>query len=160
MEFMNSAITTSMHHPWLLFVHQVCELQSTLSACREELNAYLQQMEEVKKNSESELQKYNDKVQHYKQWHSWQWLSLQGNLYALLCCKAHFSGWSSPLLLPPQVSSLQEKLHRAGLVCQSSSEQNLQLQLSLQQQQTMLTESAAHISELEESQSQLQAQVS
>ncbi|XP_044076253.1 coiled-coil domain-containing protein 18 isoform X2 [Siniperca chuatsi] len=98
---------------------KVCELQSSLSACREELNIYLQQMEEVKKNYESELEKNNDKV-----------------------------------------SSLQEKLHSAGLVCQSSSEQNLQLQLSLQQQQTMLTESAAHISELEESQSQLQTQVS
>lgn len=59
----------------------------------------------------------------------------------------------------PQVLSLQEKLHSASLVCQSSGEQNLQLQLSLQQQQTMLTESAARISELEESQSQLQTQV-
>ncbi|XP_031153874.1 coiled-coil domain-containing protein 18 isoform X2 [Sander lucioperca] len=59
-----------------------------------------------------------------------------------------------------KVSSLQEKLHGLSLVCQSSSEQNLQLQLSLQQQQTMLTESSAHISELEESQSQLQKQVS
>ncbi|KAA8587730.1 hypothetical protein FQN60_016592 [Etheostoma spectabile] len=98
---------------------QVCELQSSLSACREELNCYLQQMEELKKNYESELQNNGAKV-----------------------------------------SSLQEKLHEVSLVCQSSSEQNLQLQLSLQQQQTMLTESSAHISELEESQSQLQKQVS
>ncbi|XP_022610747.1 coiled-coil domain-containing protein 18 [Seriola dumerili] len=98
---------------------KVCELQSSLSACREELASYLQQMEEVKSNYESELQKSNHKV-----------------------------------------SSLQEKLHSTSLVCQSSSEQNLQLQLSLQQQQTMLTESTAHISELEEGQSQLQRQVS
>nr|XP_020471831.1 coiled-coil domain-containing protein 18 isoform X2 [Monopterus albus] len=97
---------------------KVCELQSCLSACREELKSYLQQMEEVKKNYESELQMNNDKV-----------------------------------------ASLQQKLHSASLVCQSSSEQNLQLQLSLQQQTTMLTESTVRISELEESQSQLQKQV-
>ncbi|XP_060899410.1 coiled-coil domain-containing protein 18 [Labrus mixtus] len=98
---------------------KVCELQSSLSACREELSVYLQRTEEVKKNYESDLHKNMDKV-----------------------------------------SSLQEKLHRASLECQSSSEQNLQLQLSLQQQQTMLAESTAHISELEESQSQLQTEVS
>ncbi|XP_034411805.1 coiled-coil domain-containing protein 18 isoform X2 [Cyclopterus lumpus] len=97
----------------------VCELQSSLSACREELNLYLLQMDKIKKNYECELQKNKDRV-----------------------------------------SSMQEKLHSASLVCQSSSEQNLQLQLSLQRQQTMLTESTAHISELEESQSQLQTQVS
>lgn len=57
------------------------------------------------------------------------------------------------------MTSLQEKLHSTSLVCHSSSEHNLQLQLSLQQQQTMLTESTARISELEESQSQLQKQV-
>ncbi|XP_062413840.1 coiled-coil domain-containing protein 18, partial [Pungitius pungitius] len=98
---------------------KVSELQSSLSACREELNSYLQQMDEMKKNYESELQSSKYKV-----------------------------------------SSLQEKLQGANLVCQNSSEQNLQLQLSLQHQQTMLTESTAHISELEESQSQLQKQVS
>ncbi|XP_053185559.1 coiled-coil domain-containing protein 18 [Scomber japonicus] len=98
---------------------KVCELQSSLSACREELNLYQQQMEEVKKIYETELQ------------------------------------WNNNM-----VSSLQEKLHTASLDCQSSSEQNLQLQLSLQQQQTMLTESTARIAELEESQSQLQRQVS
>ncbi|XP_047446699.1 coiled-coil domain-containing protein 18 isoform X1 [Mugil cephalus] len=98
---------------------KVCELQSSLSACREELSSYLQQMEEMKKNHETELQKKNNKV-----------------------------------------SSLQEKLHSTSLVCQSSSEQNLQLQFSLQQQQTMLSESTARVSELEESQSQLHTQVS
>ncbi|KAF3699148.1 Coiled-coil domain-containing protein 18 Sarcoma antigen NY-SAR-24 [Channa argus] len=98
---------------------KVCELQSCLSACREELGSYLQQMEVEKKKHESELQTNSDKV-----------------------------------------TSLQEKLHSTSLVCQNSSEQNLQLQLSLQQQQTMLTESTARISELEESQSQLHKQVS
>ncbi|XP_069568595.1 coiled-coil domain-containing protein 18 isoform X1 [Brachyistius frenatus] len=58
------------------------------------------------------------------------------------------------------VSSLQGKLRCTTLVSQSSSEHNLQLQLSLQQQQTMLTESIARVSELEESQSQLQKQLS
>uniref|UniRef100_A0A665UH12 Coiled-coil domain containing 18 n=1 Tax=Echeneis naucrates TaxID=173247 RepID=A0A665UH12_ECHNA len=98
---------------------KMCQLQTALSECREELASYLQQMEEVKMDYESQLQKNNDKV-----------------------------------------SSLQEKLQSTSLVCQSSSEQNLQLQLSLQQQQTMLTESTSRISELEESQSQLQSQVS
>uniref|UniRef100_A0A8D3A116 Coiled-coil domain containing 18 n=1 Tax=Scophthalmus maximus TaxID=52904 RepID=A0A8D3A116_SCOMX len=98
---------------------KVCELQSSLSACREELTSYLQQMEEIKRNYESELQKSNDKM-----------------------------------------SSLQEKLHSTSLACQRSSEQNLQLQLSLQQQQTMLTESTHRIADLEESQCQLQGQVS
>lgn len=58
------------------------------------------------------------------------------------------------------MSSLQEKLRSATQVCQSTNEQNLQLQISLQQQQTMLADSTAHISELEESQSQLQTHVS
>lgn len=62
-------------------------------------------------------------------------------------------------ILSFQVASLQEKLHGTSLICQSTSEQNLQLQLSLQQQQTMLSESTARISELEESQNQLQKQV-
>ena len=46
-----------------MFVHQVSELQTSLSECREELVFYLQQMEEVTKNYESELQKNKDKVQ-------------------------------------------------------------------------------------------------
>lgn len=45
-----------------IFVHQVHELQSSLSECREELNLYLRQMEEVKNNYESELQKKNETV--------------------------------------------------------------------------------------------------
>ncbi|XP_037537935.1 coiled-coil domain-containing protein 18 [Nematolebias whitei] len=98
---------------------KITELQSCLSACREELDVYRQQMEDMKKNYETELQKKNDKV-----------------------------------------SFLQEKLHSTSVVCQSSSEQNLQLQVSLQQQQAMLTESTARVSELEESQSQLEKQVS
>lgn len=67
---------------------------------------------------------------------------------------------SFPSLLVFQLSSLQQKLQSTSLVCQSSTEHNLQLQLSLQQQQTMLTESTARVSELEESQSRLQRQVS
>lgn len=38
------------------------ELQLSLLGCREELNVYLQQMEEVKKSHESELQKKNQTV--------------------------------------------------------------------------------------------------
>nr|XP_057923330.1 coiled-coil domain-containing protein 18-like isoform X1 [Doryrhamphus excisus] len=59
-----------------------------------------------------------------------------------------------------KVCSLQEKLNGVTRVADSSSDQNLQLQLSLQQLQTMLTESTARIAELEDSQSQLQQQVS
>ncbi|XP_019733265.1 coiled-coil domain-containing protein 18 [Hippocampus comes] len=98
---------------------KISELQSSLSGCREELTRHLQQMEEMRKSYESELQRSKD-----------------------------------------QVRSQQEKLHDATRVAQASSEQNLQLQLSLQQQQTMLTESTARIAELEDSQSQLQQQVS
>ncbi|XP_061150911.1 coiled-coil domain-containing protein 18 [Syngnathus typhle] len=98
---------------------KVCELQSSLSACRDQLTWHLQQMEEMKKSYESELQRSKHRV-----------------------------------------CSQQEKLHGVTRVAQSSSEQNLQLQLSLQQQQTMLSESTARIAELEESQSQLQQQVS
>ena len=110
----------------------------------------------MKKNYESELQKNKDKVQCSLQE---KWHTLVFPLPSFIVSQSPLSGLSSPLFLPLQVSSLQEKLHTASLVCQSSSEQNLQLQLSLQQQQTMLTESTAHISELEESQSQLQIQV-
>ncbi|XP_068605304.1 coiled-coil domain-containing protein 18 [Brachionichthys hirsutus] len=98
---------------------KVCELQASLSKCREELNACLQQTEAVKNRYENELGRKNDTV-----------------------------------------SSLQEKLQSVRLICQSSTEQNVQLQLSLQRQQTMLTESSTRISELEESQSQLQSRVS
>lgn len=139
-------------------VCQVCELQSSLSACREELNLYQQQMEEVKKIYETELQWNNNMVQHFMPLIACKRVHL--HLFLFCLCKVSFSSRSSPLLLPLQVSSLQEKLHTASLDCQSSSEQNLQLQLSLQQQQTMLTESTARIAELEESQSQLQRQVS
>lgn len=58
-----------------------------------------------------------------------------------------------------QLKSLQEKLHSTSLVYQSSSEENLKLQQTLQQQQTMLTESTTRVSELEESQSQALSQV-
>ncbi|XP_061797230.2 coiled-coil domain-containing protein 18 [Nerophis lumbriciformis] len=59
-----------------------------------------------------------------------------------------------------KVCSLQEKLHGLTRVAESASDQNLQLQLSLQQLQTMLTDSTTRIAELEESQSQLQRHVS
>ncbi|KAM9789151.1 coiled-coil domain-containing protein 18 [Neosynchiropus ocellatus] len=59
-----------------------------------------------------------------------------------------------------KVSSLQEKLHTSSLLCSSTGEQNLQLQLSLQQQQNMLTENMGRIAELEESQSLLLSKVS
>lgn len=42
---------------------QMCELQSSLKTCREELKVYQQQMEELKKNFESKLQKKNEKVE-------------------------------------------------------------------------------------------------
>lgn len=42
---------------------QMCELQSSLKMYREELNVYQQQMEELKRNFESKLQKKNEKVQ-------------------------------------------------------------------------------------------------
>lgn len=131
-------------------VHQVCELQSSLSSCREELTSYLQQMEDVKKNYESQLQMNKDKV---KRW-------LGGSLH----CRSLFAFCNhpvciSPVFLPFQVSSLQEKLRSTSLVCQRFTDENLQLQLSLQQQQTMLTESNTRISDLEECQSQLEGQV-
>lgn len=85
---------------------------------------------------------------------------------AVTCCCQAVSQFHlvSPRLLSldlpaPQTLSLQEKLRGATLVCQRGDEQNVQLQFSLQQQQAMLTESAARVSELEESQSQLQTQV-
>lgn len=42
---------------------QVCELQSSLKMYREELNVYQQQMEELKRNFESKLQKKSEKVE-------------------------------------------------------------------------------------------------
>ncbi|XP_032421584.1 coiled-coil domain-containing protein 18 isoform X1 [Xiphophorus hellerii] len=127
----------------------VSELQSCLSVCKEELNSQLQQMEELKRNHQTELQRKNEKVH-------------TENVCQLVCQGTRqLNTHTCPLsLLLFQMSRLQEKLHSTSLVCQSSSEQNLQLQESLQQQQTMLTESTARVSELEESQSQLQRQVS
>lgn len=42
---------------------QICELQSSLKMYREEVNVYQQQMEELKMNYESKLQKKNEKVE-------------------------------------------------------------------------------------------------
>lgn len=58
-----------------------------------------------------------------------------------------------------QLSQLQEELRRKCVAYQSSSEENLQLQHSMQNQHTMLQESTSRIAQLEESQSQLQSQV-
>lgn len=58
-----------------------------------------------------------------------------------------------------QLSQLQEELKRKCVAYQSSSEENLQLQHSIQNQHTMLQESMLRIAQLEESQSQLQSQV-
>jgi len=58
-----------------------------------------------------------------------------------------------------QQSQLQEELRRKCVAYQSSSEENLQLQQSMQNQHTMLQESTSRIAQLEESQSQLQSQV-
>lgn len=58
-----------------------------------------------------------------------------------------------------QLSQLQEDLRRKCVAYQSSSEENLQLQHSMQNQHTMLQESTSRIAQLEESQSQLQSQV-
>lgn len=148
-------------------VCQVCELQSSLAACREELNLYQEQMEELKKIYETELQRNNDKVQSVFSGpanceiapHSLQFV--HPPLIFLFCLQSNFLNWifSFAPSSSSQLSSLQEKLHTASLDCHSSGEQNLQLQLSLQQQQTMLTESTTRITELEESQSQLQRQV-
>lgn len=101
-------------------------------------------MEEVKKSYESELQKKNEMVSFH---------TPPGLVSPLFPCLLSLG------LPVPQTLSLQEKLRGATLVCRSADEQNVQLQLSLQQQQAMLTESAARVSELEESQSQLQTQV-
>ncbi|KAM6948763.1 LOW QUALITY PROTEIN: coiled-coil domain-containing protein 18 [Aplochiton taeniatus] len=59
-----------------------------------------------------------------------------------------------------QLSSLQDNLASATLLHRTSTEQNLQLQVTLQQQQGMLQEGGRHIAELEENQSLLQTQVS
>ncbi|TRY87533.1 hypothetical protein DNTS_007090 [Danionella cerebrum] len=59
-----------------------------------------------------------------------------------------------------ELEKLKEELRRTCVVYQSSSEQNLQLQQSMQNQHSMLQESTTRISQLEESQVQLQSQVS
>ncbi|KAA0719027.1 Coiled-coil domain-containing protein 18 [Triplophysa tibetana] len=98
---------------------KVRSLQTELSCCKEELSCCLQQMEEVKKLHERELERKNI-----------------------------------------ELSELQEELRRKCLAYQHSSEENLQLQNSIQNQHTMLQESTSRIAQLEESQSQLQSQVS
>lgn len=59
-----------------------------------------------------------------------------------------------------ELSQLQEELRRKCEAYQSSSEENLQLQHSIQNQHCMLEESTSRITQLEESQSLLQSQVS
>ncbi|XP_051989334.1 LOW QUALITY PROTEIN: coiled-coil domain-containing protein 18-like [Xyrauchen texanus] len=59
-----------------------------------------------------------------------------------------------------ELSELQEELRRKCVAFQCSSEENLQLQDSIENQHTMLQDSTSRIAQLEESQSQLQSQVS
>lgn len=59
----------------------------------------------------------------------------------------------------PQVEALQAEMRGSSLVCQSSSEQNLQLQHTVQRQQTMLQESTSRVAELEDRQALLLEQV-
>ncbi|XP_048845616.1 coiled-coil domain-containing protein 18 isoform X2 [Brienomyrus brachyistius] len=58
-----------------------------------------------------------------------------------------------------EVVALHAQLEDSALASRSSSEHNVQLQCSLQRQQTMLQESAARVVELEECQAQLESQV-
>ncbi|XP_046731837.1 coiled-coil domain-containing protein 18 isoform X2 [Silurus meridionalis] len=59
-----------------------------------------------------------------------------------------------------ELSVLQEALRSRALACSSSSEENLQLQRSMQRQQAMLQESTSRIAQLEDCQIHLQNQVS
>ncbi|KAM9440276.1 coiled-coil domain-containing protein 18 isoform 1-T1 [Clarias gariepinus] len=59
-----------------------------------------------------------------------------------------------------ELSVLQEALRSRALACESSTEENLQLQRSMQRQHTMLQDSTGRIAQLEDSQSHLQSQVS
>ncbi|XP_053507325.1 coiled-coil domain-containing protein 18 isoform X1 [Ictalurus furcatus] len=59
-----------------------------------------------------------------------------------------------------ELSVLQEAVRSRTLACESSSEENLQLQRSMQRQHAMLQESTSRIAQLEDSQSHLQSQVS
>lgn len=65
----------------------------------------------------------------------------------------------SSSVLCPQVEALQAEMRGSSLVCQSSSEQNLQLQHTVQRQQTMLQESTSRVAELEDRQALLLEQV-
>eukprot|EP00063_Salmo_salar_P003750 XP_013978585.1 PREDICTED: coiled-coil domain-containing protein 18 isoform X2 [Salmo salar] len=58
-----------------------------------------------------------------------------------------------------EVEALQAEMRGSSLVCQSSSEQNLQLQHTVQRQQTMLQESTSRVAELEDRQALLLEQV-
>ncbi|XP_026802124.3 coiled-coil domain-containing protein 18 isoform X2 [Pangasianodon hypophthalmus] len=59
-----------------------------------------------------------------------------------------------------ELSVLQEEVRSRALACESSGEENLQLQRSMQRQHAMLQESTSRIGQLEDSQSHLQSQVS
>ncbi|CAB1324069.1 unnamed protein product [Coregonus sp. 'balchen'] len=58
-----------------------------------------------------------------------------------------------------EVEALQAEMRGSSLVCQSSSEQNLQLQHTVQRQQTMLQKSTSRVAELEDRQALLLEQV-
>ncbi|XP_060762488.1 coiled-coil domain-containing protein 18 isoform X2 [Neoarius graeffei] len=59
-----------------------------------------------------------------------------------------------------ELSVLQEAVRSGALACESSTEENLQLQRAMQRQHAMLQESTSCITQLEDSQSHLQSQVS
>ncbi|XP_027013980.2 coiled-coil domain-containing protein 18 [Tachysurus fulvidraco] len=90
----------------------------------------------------------------------------------LLCCKEELSDGLEQVdkvkqqyekqleLKNSELSVLKEAVRSRALACESSSEENLQLQRSIQRQQAMVQESSSRIAQLEESQSHLQSQVS
>lgn len=158
MRFVGLLRQTQVRTLWsfLSWSFQLRSLQTELSSCKEELSHYLQQMEEVKKHHERQLELKNSEVS------PWSWALpfpvLLGNPIWMTVSDSCWLMYHLVMYVY-QLSQLQEDLRRKCVAYQSSSEENLQLQHSMQNQHTMLQESTSRIAQLEESQSQLQSQV-
>ncbi|KAK1790718.1 hypothetical protein P4O66_014572, partial [Electrophorus voltai] len=137
--------------------HQVCLLQASVDQLTQDIEASIKRSQEEIRCFEEQALESASKV---------TFLETE-----LSCCKEELSCCLQKMEEVKQqyeaqlersnseLSTLQEVVRNRVMACENSSEENLQLQCSIQRQHAMLQESTSRIGHLEESQSQLQSQV-
>ncbi|KAI4894106.1 hypothetical protein NFI96_020168, partial [Prochilodus magdalenae] len=138
--------------------HQNCLLQQSVSQLSQDFEMKVKRSEEAVRSFKEQASESATKI---------TFLEME-----LSSCKEELSGYLQQMdkakqqyetqleLKNSELSALQEAVKSRAFACKSSTEENLQLQRSIQRQHSMLQESTTRIAQLEESQIQLQSQVS